>query len=170
VQDTVAELEQFDDVTILTSSTVFGYHDHNFLTIVENCEDRVRQRMWRVRASRVILAQGAFERPLVFCNNDRPGVMLASAVSTYINRFAVCPGKRAVIFTNNDSAYQVALDLDQAGAAVAAIVDSRLHGAGDLAEAVEASGIPVLQGHIVTDVTGRRRHREMEWRCIRKRQ
>jgi len=157
VQDTVAELEQFDDVTILTSSTVFGYHDHNFLTIVENCEDRVRQRMWRVRASRVILAQGAFERPLVFCNNDRPGVMLASAVSTYINRFAVCPGKRAVIFTNNDSAYQVALDLDQAGAAVAAIVDSRLHGAGDLAEAVEASGIPVLQGHIVTDVTGRRR-------------
>ena len=71
-----------------------------------------RQRLWRVRANRVILAAGAIERPLVFCNNDRPGVMLASAVSTYIKRYAVRPGTRAVVFTNNDSCLS-----DRAGSA-----------------------------------------------------
>ena len=65
-----------------------------------------RQRLWRVRAKRVVIAAGAFERPLVFHNNDRPGVMLASAVSAYVNRYAVAPGSRVVLFANNDSAYQ----------------------------------------------------------------
>jgi len=151
----VAELAALPEVTLLTQSTVFGYHDHNFLTIAEQCGGRVRERLWRVRAREVVLAQGAFERPLVFCNNDRPGVMLASAVSAYINRYAVCPGSRAVVFTNNDSAYDAALDLDRAGATVAAIVDSRARGAGDVGRRAEEAGIPVFRGHIVTDVSGR---------------
>ena len=154
VQKVLDELATFDDVTLLSSSTVFGYHDHNFLTIAEHCGEHVRQRQWRVRARQVVLAQGAIERPLVFCNNDRPGVMLASAVSAYINRYAVLPGERAVVFTNNDSAYQAALDLKEAGARVQAVVDSRSRGAGDLGEQVKAAGIPVLQGHLVTDVDG----------------
>jgi sarcosine oxidase subunit alpha len=145
---------------------VFGYHDHNFLTIAERCADHVaapevqgpRQRLWRVRARQVVLAQGAFERPLVFCNNDRPGVMLASAVSTYINRYAVRPGERAVIFTNNDSAYQAALDLANSGAVVV-IVDSRAGGAGDVGDRVRAAGITVFTGHVVSDVIGRNRVR-----------
>jgi len=157
LQDTLTEIGRFEDVLLLRRSTVFGYHDHNFLTIAESCGGSVRQRLWRVRAKQVILAQGAFERPLVFCNNDRPGVMLASAVSTYINRYAVCPGKQAVVFTNNDSAYQAALDLHSAGATVAAVVDSRPHGAAALGDAVKDAGIPVLQGHLLTDVTGTRR-------------
>jgi sarcosine oxidase subunit alpha len=157
LDDIVTELAQLDGVTMLNRSVVFGYHDHNFLTIAENREDHVRQRLWRVRARQVVLAQGAFERPLVFCNNDRPGVMLASAVSTYINRYAVCPGKRAVVFTNNDSAYQAAIDLHGAGATVSAVVDSRMQGAGELAKAVEEAGIPVFHGHVVTDVTGQKR-------------
>ncbi len=157
VQDVWSGLGQHEDVIRLTRSSVFGYHDHNFLTIAENCGDHVRQRLWRVRAKQVVLAQGAFERPLVFCNNDRPGVMLASAVSTYINRYAVCPGSRAVIFTNNDSAYQAAIDLHLAGATVAAVVDCRSRGAGALAEPVEQAGIPVFHGHLVTDVSGRKR-------------
>ncbi|SVE56557.1 uncharacterized protein METZ01_LOCUS509411, partial [marine metagenome] len=128
VRQMVAALAKFDDVILLNRSTVFGYHDHNFLTIVQECEDHVRQREWRVRAKQVVLAQGAFERPLVFCNNDRPGIMQASAVSTYINRYALCPGSRAVVFTNNDSAYQTAIDLQRAGATVAAVVDSRCQG------------------------------------------
>ncbi len=155
IDDVVSELETFDDVTLLSASTVFGYHDHNFLTIVERDAGRCRQREWRVRASRVVLAQGAIERPLVFCNNDRPGVMLASAVSEYVNRYAALPGKRAVIFTNNDSGYQAAIDLHAAGATVAAVVDSRRQGAGDLAVVVEEAGIPVFKGHVVTDVEGR---------------
>ena len=174
----VAELRDHADCTLLPRGTVFGYHDHNFLTIAERCANHpgssgdgaaerrhghggesVRERLWRVRARQVILAQGSFERPLVFCNNDRPGVMLASAVSTYINRYAVLPGRRAVVFTNNDSAYQAAIDLAEAGAEVAAIVDSRLDGAGELGTRAQALGIPVLAGHVVSDVAGRHRVR-----------
>jgi sarcosine oxidase subunit alpha len=162
----VEALAALDNVTLLPRSTVFGYYDHNFLTVAERCTDHlpekdragVRQRLWRVRAKRVILAQGAFERPLAFCNNDRPGVMLASAVSTYVNRFAVRPGKRTVVFTNNDSAYETAIDLAEAGSTVV-IVDSRAHGAGPLAERAVQKGVSILAGHVVTDVVGRRRVR-----------
>lgn len=160
----VGELGRLDNVSLLKRSCVFGYFDHNFLTIAERCTDHiaelalgsVRQRLWRVRAKQVVLAQGAFERPLVFCNNDRPGIMLASAVSTYIRRYAVRPGERAVVFTNNDSAYQAALDLKDAGSTVV-IVDSRANGAGELAGQVKQAGIPILQGHLVTDVSGSNR-------------
>ena len=163
----VAELRGREDCVLLSRSTVFGYHDHNFLTIAERCAghsdselgEGVRERLWRVRAGQVVLAQGSLERPLVFCNNDRPGVMLASAVSTYIDRYAVLPGRRAVVFTNNDSAYRAAISLAGAGAEVAAIVDSRRGGAGKLGEQAQAMGIPVLAGHVVSDVAGRRRVR-----------
>ena len=162
---TVAELRNREDCILLPSSTVFGYHDHNFLTIAERCaghsdcsgRGEVRERLWRVRARQVVLAQGSLERPLVFCNNDRPGVMLASAVSAYIHRYAVLPGRRAVVFTNNDSAYRAAICLAGAGAEVAAIVDSRPGGAGELGAQAHALGIPVLAGHVVSDVSGRRR-------------
>ena len=78
----------------------------------------------KIRAGRVILATGAHERPLVFGNNDLPGVMLASAVSAYIHRYGVLPGRDAVLFTNNDRAYQAAIDLADCGARVV-VVDAR---------------------------------------------
>ncbi|NIV20130.1 MAG: hypothetical protein GWN54_05745, partial [Gammaproteobacteria bacterium] len=78
-----------------------------------------------IRARQVVLAQGAFERPLVFANNDRPGIMLASAVSTYIRRYAVRPGHRLVVFTNNDSGYRAAIDWLEHEGQVEAIVDCR---------------------------------------------
>ena len=171
VAGVVAELRQMPDCRLLSRSTVFGYHDHNFLTIAQRCvresdaaaQDQARrpvvERLWRVRAKKVVLAQGGFERPLVFCNNDRPGVMLATAVSGYIRRHAVLPGRRAVVFTNNDSAYRTAIDLAGAGAEVAAIVDSRPGGAGAIEQRVKELGIPVLAGHVVSDVSGRRRVR-----------
>ena len=172
-----SELRGLPDCVLLPRATVLGCHDHDFLTVAERRpydsgdrvgsgetalhgeRERVAGRLWRVRAKRVILAQGGFERSLVFCNNDRPGVMLASAVSTYIHRYAVLPGRRAVVFTNNDSAYRAALDLAAAGAAVAAIVDSRAGGGGELAARALALGIPVLPGRVVCDVTGGRRVR-----------
>ena len=161
---TVSRLTSADEVVMLPRSTVFGYHDHNFLTVAERFSDHLpeaerggpRQRLWRVRAKQVVLAQGAFERPLVFCDNDRPGVMLASAVSSYIHRYAVCPGERALVFTNNDSAYRAALDLNAVGARVL-VVDSRAAGAGDWGERAEAAGITVLKGHIVTGTAGGKR-------------
>jgi len=169
VRNAVAELDRMPDVIRLPRSTVFGYYDHNFVGILERCTDHLgervhgeaRQREWRVRARQVILAQGACERPLVFSNNDRPGIMLASAVSTYINRYAVWPGNRAVVFTNNDTAYQTALDLHNAGASVA-IIDSRQDGAAVLADKVHAKGIPVMTGSIVTNARGGRRVRSVE--------
>ena len=157
------ELQRCPEVIILPRSTVSGYYDHNFLTILERCRDHpnqrdaegVRQRLWRVRAGRVILAQGSHERPLVFPDNDRPGVMLASALSGYIRRYGVCPGRRAVIFTNNDGAYLTALDLVQVGASVSAIIDCREYGAGAVAEPSREAGVDIYQGCIVAGASGR---------------
>ena len=126
VVQTICELESLSEVTILPRTTVFGYFNHNFLTAVErvtdhlppNTSDLPRQRLWKIRARQVILCTGAIERPLVFPNNDRPGIMTASSVSTYINRYSVKPGSLAVLFTNNDGAYQTALDLSKAGVQV----------------------------------------------------
>ena len=116
-----------------------------------------RQRLWRIRAKQVVLATGAIERPLVLCNNDRPGIMLASGISDYIHRYRVLPGSRAVVFTNNDSAYRTAFDLLGAGAQVEAIVDSRPAGRRS-AEARER-GLQVLNRRAVVDVRGTKRIR-----------
>ncbi len=159
------ELKSLANVRCLTNSTVIAYHDHNFLTIAEHCLTQgessspvsPRQRLWKVRAAQVVLAQGAFERPLVFCNNDRPGVMQASAVSAYVNQYGVRPGKRAVVFTNNDSAYATALDLHEAGVEVAAIIDSRPEGKCDAVTRVKQVNIPVRFEQVVYDVSGRTR-------------
>ena len=166
LEQTLQALAACPEARLLPRSAVLGYYDHNFLTVLERCEEQPapstggpRTRLWRVRARRVILAQGAIERPLVFPNNDRPGVMLASAVSEYIHRYGVCPGRRAALFTNNDWAYQAALDLKAAGAEVAAIIDCRANGAGALAAAAREAGIPIQQGRAVVDVVGGRRVR-----------
>ncbi|MBV9521243.1 MAG: sarcosine oxidase subunit alpha, partial [Alphaproteobacteria bacterium] len=112
-----------------------------------------RQRLWKVRARECVLATGAIERPLVFVNNDLPGIMLAGAAQSYVRRHAVRPGSRAVIFTNNDSAYEAALALADAGIAVAAIVDAR---AGEVAasDACRKHGIALLRGHAVVAASG----------------
>ncbi|HXQ67487.1 MAG TPA: sarcosine oxidase subunit alpha family protein [Alphaproteobacteria bacterium] len=158
------ELADMPEVRLLSRSTVFGYYDHNFLGILERASDHLgaaapgpRQRHWRVRAKRVILATGAIERPLVFANNDLPGIMLASAARSYVNRYAVRPGRRAVVFTTNDSAYAAALDLKAAGIAVAAIVDVRAEPVGALVEKAREAGIEVLAGHVVAVAHGWRR-------------
>ena len=145
VERTVAELKAMPEVR-LPRATAYGYHDHNFLTIAQRLTDHLppaersgpRERLWQVRAKRVVLATGAIERPLVFGDNDRPGVMLASAVSAYLNRWAVRPGSQAVVFTNNDGAYRTALDLHAAKVPVAAVVDLRPAARGALPEQVRA--------------------------------
>ena len=156
VGDVVAELASMPNVKHLQDATVWAYREHNLLMVNERSPANagVLERNWRVRAGHVILATGVIERSLVFSNNDRPGVMLASAAQAYVNRFAVLPGKTAVIFTNNDSAYAVAADLDASGIHVAAVVDSRR----DVPEsACELLGdIPLKAGSVVVTVRGRR--------------
>ena len=159
----VAELEAMAEVRLLPRATVAGYYDHNYLTIVERVTDHLgaaapanlpRQRLWKVRAGQVVLATGSVERPLVFADNDRPGIMLASAAATYVNRYAAKPGSRAVVFTNNDSAYRVALDLAEAGIEVAAVVDPRLEPEGPLPTRARARGIEILGGQAVVAAHG----------------
>ncbi len=165
IDSAVAELRGMPEVTLLPRSTAFGYHDQNFLTINQRLTDHLalkereggREKMWQVRAHQVVLATGATERPLVFANNDCPGIMLASAVSTYINRYAVKPGDKAVIFTNNDSAYQTALDLKAAGAEVVALIDARSDSSSEIANTVRSAGIQVMNASVVIDTDGRKR-------------
>lgn len=165
VTATVAELHRHPEVTCLTRSTVFGYYDHNRVHIHENRTDHLppdqrddpRERLWKVRAKRVISATGAIERPLVFANNDRPGVMLASAAAAYAQRYAAAPGRQAVVFTNNDTGYRSALNLHAAGVAIAAIVDIRDRSGSDWHEQAVAAGIRVIVGAAVFDVRGKKR-------------
>jgi sarcosine oxidase subunit alpha len=168
---TVHELSAMDDVTLLPRSTVFGYYDHNYLGVVERVTDHLgpgappelpRQRLWKLRAQQVVLATGAHERPLVFADNDRPGVMLASAAQTYAHRYGVAAGDRAVVFTNNDSAYGAALDLADTGVAIAAIVDPRADPGSPLAAEARERGIEVAGGHAVVATHGAKRVEAVE--------
>ncbi|HEX7198591.1 MAG TPA: sarcosine oxidase subunit alpha, partial [Dongiaceae bacterium] len=113
-----------------------------------------RQRLWRVRAKQVVLATGAIERPLVFADNDRPGIMMASAAATYALRYGVLSGRRAVLLTNNDGAYRAAFDLAEAGATVAAIIDLRPEADPGLTAKARERGIELLMGHAIIGTTG----------------
>ena len=164
-QATAAKLKAMENVTVLTRTTAFGYYNHNFVGLVERVTDHLsrpdkslpRERLWQVRAKRVILATGSIERHMVFANNDRPGIMLASAARTYLNHFGVAVGRKVGVYTANDSAYEAAFDLKRAGVTVAAIVDVREKpGEAVLAEA-RALGIEVLTGHSVVDTKGKLR-------------
>lgn len=158
-----AELATMAQVRIIRRGVVFGYHDHNFLTIRESLTDHLplgqrsgfRERLWRVRAHQVVLAAGAHERPMVFGNNDLPGVMLSSAIADYAQLYGVRVGQRLVFVTNNDSAYADALVMKQAGAQVT-VVDVRAGNsvAGGLVQQADAAGIEVLRGFVPIQAYG----------------
>lgn len=156
-----AELISAAECTVLNRTSAFGSYDSNYVIAAQNRTDHLlapaapgvsRQRIWHIRAAQVILAPGAHERPLVFENNDRPGIMLASAVRTYLNRYAVAAGSRVVISTTNDSAYALAADLRAAGIAVEAVVDARPQ-LSETATAAAAAGTRVLIGSAVANTT-----------------
>ena len=127
VDGVIKEISAMSNVTHLQDSTAWAYREHNLVVVNERNVENVSiiERSWRIRAKKVIIATGAIERSLVFPNNDRPGVMLASAVQTFVSRYAVKPGENLVIFTNNDSVYGYIKDFKRAGINILAIVDSR---------------------------------------------
>ncbi len=155
-----AELDGLDNATRLARTVATGVYDHNLVIAVEEAPEQswVRERLWHIRAARVVLASGAVERPLVFPDNDRPGVMLAGAATAYVKRFAVAPGWRAVYFTNNASAYAGAAALHDAGIEVAAVIDSRADPGAEI-ELACSRGIEVRTAHAVVGVDGRSRVR-----------
>jgi len=170
IDKTISELAQNKNVILLPRSTVFGYFDHNYIGINERRSDHLgevdhngtRQRLHKVRAKQVILATGAHERPLVYGNNDVPGCMLATAVSTYINRYAVVPGKTLALMTTNDYAYKAALDWHDAGRKVALIVDTRASSDGDMVKEAMQRGINIIFGHAIIDVKGTKRVKSVD--------
>ena len=153
VSRTRSALEEAANVTVMTSSTVSGYYDHNVLTITDRSTAGVK-RFWKVRAKEVLLATGAIEQPLVFENNDRPGIMLANAAMEYVNRYAVKPADVMVVATNNDSAYRVAFTLQDSGVRVPAIVDARKTIANEITDEANQRGIPIMSGSVILDTVG----------------
>ncbi|MFG3115522.1 sarcosine oxidase subunit alpha family protein [Streptomyces sp. NPDC048197] len=164
VSDIRAALDAAPEVTVLPRTTAFGSYDDNYVLALQARTDHLgaaaapegvsRQRLWHLRARQVVLATGAHERPLVFAGNDRPGVMLAAAVRSYLNRYGVAPGSRAVVSTTNDSAYDTVADLHAAGIDIAAVVDARPELSHRAAEVAAATGLRVLTGSTVVDTAG----------------
>src|SRR5690606_20142352 len=162
---TAARLCEMDNVQVLTRTTAFGYYAQNFVGLAERVTDHLaaplpempRERMWQVRAKKVILATGTIERHMVFADNDRPGIMLASAGRAYLNHYGVAVGRNVGIYTANDSAYYAAMDLKNAGVDVAAIVDLRDNPQGPAVEAARALGIEINPGRAVVRVGGKLR-------------
>ena len=159
-QEQVQALADMPDVRVLPRTTVFGYYDHNVLGAIERVSDHlsvppqhsVRQRFWQIRAKQVVLATGAIERIIAFPDNDRPNIMLASAALTYARRFAVTTGRRAVLFTNNDMAYQTAYALAETGTVIERIVDVRERSAA--ADHARAQGFEVTTAAEIAGVVG----------------
>jgi sarcosine oxidase subunit alpha len=163
VAATVAELQAMENVTLRARTMGAGVYDHGYVLAYERAGDHLaapagpRHRLWRIRAERIVTATGALERPLAFAGNDVPGVMLASAVRDYVVNWAVSPGDRTVVVTNNDDAYRTALCLKAAGLDVPAVIDARPEGGGRLMDEARAAGIRVETGRGVAKVKGGKR-------------
>lgn len=153
VADALIELAAMKNVRLMTRTTVTGAYDQGTYGALEriagpSAPGKPVECFWRIAAQRAVLCAGALERPIAFPNNDRPGIMLASAVRSYVNRWGVAPGKSVSIFANNDDAHRTARDLAAAGVSIAALIDSR--------EDVEITGdFPVFTGGQITATSGR---------------
>jgi sarcosine oxidase, subunit alpha len=157
-----SRLAALPNVHILSRTTVVGHFHHNYLMAFERVGDHdpailaagaPKHRLWKIRADKVVVATGALERPIAFANNDRPNIMLASAVRGLIGRYGVTPGSKGVVFTNNDDAYLTAFALKKAGINVR-VVDSRSRSDGALVTRAIAEGIDVQLGSVISAVEG----------------
>jgi sarcosine oxidase subunit alpha len=159
----INKLKKLDNLEIKTRTSVAAYHGYNYLLARENLTDhlsknekqnKIRQRLLKIRAQKVIVATGSLERPLIFDNNDRPGIMLSSAVKKYADYYGVICGKKNVFFTNNDTAYETAISLFRKGIEVIAIIDIREKSKTSIVKQAEDLGIKVYWSHTVVDTYG----------------
>ncbi|RWH70104.1 sarcosine oxidase subunit alpha [Mesorhizobium sp.] len=152
----VAELTAMPDVRLMTRTTLFGVYDGGTYGAIERVNDhlpvppehQVRQRLWRIVAKRCVVAAGAIERPIVFAGNDTPGVMMASAMRSYISRYAATPARRIALFTNNEDGWRTAETAIAAGLQVAAVIDARPHVSPAHRSLASKGGFPVLHGAV----------------------
>ena len=171
-----AELDGLSNVLVLRRTSIFGYYDHNYLMAVERRTDHLgpgknagiaRKRLWHFRAKRVVLATGAHERPIVFGNNDLPGIMLANAACTYATQYAVALGKNGAAFVNNDHGFALALDTHAAAKNLPTIIDVRSEIDPALAKRAADIGVRVLRGSVVTTAHGTKRVSSIDVRPVR---
>ncbi|WP_425565760.1 2Fe-2S iron-sulfur cluster-binding protein [Pseudonocardia ailaonensis] len=161
VADTLAELRANPDVRILPRTTAFGHYDDGFVLALERRTEHLasppanvsRQRVWRIRAGHVVVATGAHERPIVFCDNDRPGTMLAASARDLLHRYGVLAGREIVVFTSDDAAHGAAVDLASAGAAVT-LLDARPTLSAATSALLEEGAVHVRPGATVTGTRG----------------
>ena len=170
-----AELAAMPNVLLLTRTSVFGYYDHNYLMAVEHRTDHqgpgrtagvARKRLWHFRAKRVILATGAHERPIVFGNNDLPGIVLANAACAYATRYGVALGKAGAAFVNNDHGFALALETHAAAGNLTLIVDVRADPGDALMTRAAAAGVRVLRGSVVACAHGGKRVSSIDIRPV----
>ncbi len=169
VSDNIARLTARDNVLILNRTTAFGYYQQNYVVLSERVSDHLaepdadlpRERLWQVRAGSVVLASGAIERHIVFADNDRPGIMMASAARAFLNRYGVTPGHKVGVYTYCDSAYAAAFDLKRAGIDIPMLVDGRDNIDAGLLATASGLGIEVATSHAVVATSGRLRVRSM---------
>ena len=159
----INEINKLKNLEIKTRTSVAAYHGYNFLLARESLTDhlpieqrknKIRHRLLKIRAKKVISATGSIERPLIFDNNDRPGILLSSAIKRYADFFGVACGEKNILFTNNDSAYETAISLIKKGIGVEAIIDNREEVNSKLLYDVEKNNIKIFKGYTVTNTFG----------------
>ena len=156
-EESLSKLTAASETRVLTSATAAIMLDQNGVIVAQRIGSRLspsargglpEQRLWHVRAKAIVIATGALERPIVFQDNDRPGIMLASAARAYLNRYALAPN-RGLVFTNTDDGYRTALDWHASGVNVAGVIDPRQEGRGELPRRATSAGIRVLRESVV---------------------
>ena len=157
----ISQLKSMPNVIVKNRSQVFGYYDHNMMVMCERTKDHIenpseftpRQKLWYIRAKEVIISTGSIERPLTFGNNDRPGIILASAAREYMKVYGVLVGKKPIIFTNNDSAYDTAIDFKKNGIDPI-IIDTRDDSQSSVANEAKSLNISIKFSHGVVNTKG----------------
>ena len=165
----IAELKEMSNVIVKNRSQVFGYYDHNMLVMSERISDHLprtkkytpKQRLWYIRAKEVVISSGSIERPIVFGNNDTPGVVLASAAREYLKVYGVLVGKKPLIFTNNDSAYETAIEFKKNGI-LPIILDSRTNPGSEIVSEAKNMGIDIRFSHVVVAAKGYKKVKSAE--------
>ena len=165
----ISELKEMPNVTLKNRAQVFGYYDHNMLVMSERISDHLpkskkyspKQRLWYIRAKEVLISSGSIERPIVFGNNDTPGVVLASAAREYLKVYGVLVGKKPLIFTNNDSAYETAIEFKKNGI-WPKILDTRINPDSEIINEAKSMGIDIRFSHVVIAAKGYKKVKSAE--------
>ena len=161
VKNIISELKSMPNVTVKNRSQVFGYYDHNMLVMSERISDHLpktnkytpKQRLWYIRAKEVLISSGSIERPLVFGNNDTPGVMLSSAAKEYLKIYGVLAGKKPLVFTNNDSGYETAIEFKKNGIDPV-ILDTRKDPSSEIVNEAKSLNIDIKFSYVVVAAKG----------------